>query len=64
MEPLQDHVPGHHITVELNGKRVTDWEAEPRGKVKDFAPRGYIGLQNHDVRSLVFFKNLQVKELP
>lgn len=55
---------GNHVTVELNGKRVTDWEAEPRGKVKDFAPRGYVGLQNHDVRSLVFFKNLKVTELP
>jgi hypothetical protein len=55
---------GGHITVELNGVTVIDWEAEPRGKVRDFAQRGYIGLQNHDDRSPVTFRNLFVKELP
>jgi Domain of Unknown Function (DUF1080) len=55
---------GNRITVELNGTLVTDWEAEPRGKVRDFAPRGYIGLQNHDDRSPVYFRNVFVRELP
>lgn len=54
---------GTHITVELNGKTVVDWDAEPRGKVADFAARGYIGLQNHDDRSPVYFRNIYVKEL-
>jgi len=54
---------GNHIEVELNGKNVIDWEAEPRGKIVDFAPRGYIGLQNHDDRSVVYFRNIYVKEL-
>jgi hypothetical protein len=54
---------GNHITVELNGQTVLDWEAEPRGKVADFAPRGYIGLQNHDDRSPVYFRNIFVREL-
>ncbi len=54
---------GGHIDVELNGKKVVDWEAEPRGKVTDFAQRGYIGLQNHDDRSPVYFRNIFVKEL-
>jgi len=54
---------GNHITVELNGKTVIDWEAEPRGKVADFAPRGYIGLQNHDEQSPVYFRNIYVKDL-
>lgn len=54
---------GSHITVELNGTVVTDWDAEPRGKVRDFAPRGYIGLQNHDDRSPVYFRNIKVREL-
>jgi hypothetical protein len=49
--------------VELNGKPVLDWEAEPRGKVRDCAPEGYIGLQNHDSRSPVFFRNVFIKEL-
>jgi hypothetical protein len=55
---------GDHITVELNGVRVIDWTAEPRGKIRDFARRGYIGLQNHDDRSPVHFRNIFVKELP
>jgi hypothetical protein len=54
---------GNRITVELNGTEVLDWEAEPRGKVRDFATRGYIGLQNHDDRSPVYFRNIFVKEL-
>jgi len=54
---------GNHLTVELNGETVLDWEAEPRGKVADFARRGYIGLQNHDDRSPVYFRNIYVKEL-
>ncbi len=54
---------GNHITVELNGRIVLDWDAEPRGKVADFAPRGYIGLQNHDDQSAVSFRNIFVKEL-
>jgi hypothetical protein len=54
---------GHHLTVELNGQTVLDWEAEPRGKVRDVARRGYIGLQNHDDRSPVYFRNIFVREL-
>jgi hypothetical protein len=54
---------GNRIVVELNGTQVLDWNAEPRGKVRDFAPRGYIGLQNHDDRSPVYFRNIFVKEL-
>jgi hypothetical protein len=54
---------GNHITVEVNGQTVLDWEAEPRGKVADFAPRGYIGLQNHDDRAPVYFRNIFVREL-
>jgi hypothetical protein len=55
---------GSRITVQLNGTTVVDWEAEPRGKVADFAPRGYIGLQNHDDRSPVYFRNIYVQALP
>ncbi|MFQ6070734.1 MAG: family 16 glycoside hydrolase [Candidatus Aminicenantales bacterium] len=54
---------GNHIRVELNNILVIDWEAEPRGKVKSFAREGYIGLQNHDSRSPVYFKNIYIKEL-
>ena len=54
---------GSNITVVLNDKRVVDWDAVPRGKVRDFVPRGYIGLQNHDDRSPVEFRNILIKEL-
>lgn len=54
---------GSRIKVELNGTLVVDWDAEPRGKVKDFAREGYIGLQNHDSRSPAYFRNIFVKEL-
>jgi sugar phosphate isomerase/epimerase len=54
---------GDHIEVELNNVLVLDWKAEPRGKVEDFAEQGYIGLQNHDSRSPVYFKNIYVKEI-
>ena len=54
---------GNHIEVVLNGTRVIDWEAAPAGKVEDFADRGYIGLQNHDDRSPVHFRNIFVREM-
>ncbi len=54
---------GNRIKVELNDVLVLDWEAEPRGKVRDFAEEGYIGLQNHDSRSPVYFKNIYIKDL-
>ena len=54
---------GKHITVEINGEKVVDWDAEPRGKVEDFAARGYIGLQNHDHDTSTMFRNIFVKSL-
>ncbi|MFW6140009.1 MAG: family 16 glycoside hydrolase [Acidobacteriota bacterium] len=54
---------GDQIQVELNGEEVLDWTAEPRGKVRDFAEEGYIGLQNHDSRSPVYFRNIFIKEI-
>lgn len=54
---------GDVITVELNGQQVVNWQAEPRGKIKDFAGEGYFGLQNHDSLSPVYFRNIFIKEL-
>ncbi len=56
---------GNHIKVELNDQLVIDWNAEPRGKVKDFTSEGYIGLQNHDhnTNAPVYFRNIYIKEL-
>jgi len=54
---------GDHITVDLNGTRIIDWLAEPRGKVADFASRGYIGFQNHHDPNKVYFRNIRVKKI-
>jgi sugar phosphate isomerase/epimerase len=54
---------GDHLEIEINGTMVLDWNAVPGGKVKDFARKGYIGLQNHDSRSPVYFRNVFIKEL-
>ncbi|MFC1568706.1 family 16 glycoside hydrolase [bacterium] len=54
---------GKHIEVELNGVIIVDWDAEPKGKVTSLAKEGYIGLQNHDSRAPIYFKNIFVKEL-
>ena len=60
---LQITFKGNHLRVVLNGVEIINWTAEPRGKVKDFAAEGYIGLQNHDHDSSVYFRNIYVKEL-
>ncbi|MDZ7374539.1 MAG: DUF1080 domain-containing protein [candidate division KSB1 bacterium] len=55
---------GKHITVELNGKVVNDWDmVAPIGKIKDFALEGYIGLQNHDWDTRIWFRNVRVTPL-
>ncbi len=54
---------GMRLKIELNDKLVMDWEAKPGGKVKDLAPEGYIGFQNHDSVSPPYFKNIYIKEL-
>lgn len=54
---------GNVITVELNGTIIINWEAQPSGKIKDFAQSGYVGLQNHDSNAKVCFRNIFVKEV-
>ncbi|MCH8328691.1 MAG: DUF1080 domain-containing protein [Candidatus Marinimicrobia bacterium] len=54
---------GPNITIVLNGEQVVNWDMEPRGKIRDWASEGYIGLQNHDNGSPVHFRNIFVKEL-
>jgi len=54
---------GKNIQIELNGMPILNWDQEPRGKIKDFALEGYLGLQNHDSESPVYFRRIYVKEL-
>ncbi len=62
---------GQHTTVILNGEKVNDfmgdqpvperhmWYEPIRGPRPDI---GYIGLQNHDARSTIYFKEVSVKQ--
>lgn len=63
---------GSHTVVQLNGVTVTDYsEGQPVPPKKhrwepDRGPRpddGYIGLQNHSDKDVVYFKEVAVKEL-
>lgn len=54
---------GKNVKVELNDQAVLDWDMQPRGKIKEFFLEGYFGLQNHDSRSPVYFRNVHIKEL-
>jgi hypothetical protein len=63
---------GQRTIVNVNGEKVTDFtEGDPvPEKTRDFEPdrgprpeSGYIGLQNHDTLSTVWFKEVAVKSL-
>ena len=46
---------GKKITAWVNGEKIIDYESDRRAK-------GYIGLQNHDARSEVRFRNIRLTE--
>lgn len=48
---------GDRIQVNLNGEDIVDFSPATR------ATRGYIGLQNHDERSVVKFRNIKITPL-
>jgi hypothetical protein len=48
---------GKRIQVTLNGEDVVDYQQADR------SPRGYVGLQNHDARAVVKFRNIRIIEL-
>jgi hypothetical protein len=48
---------GQHYTVRLNGRLVNRFKGER-------ALKGMIGLQNHDDKSIVAFRNVRIRELP
>lgn len=54
---------GLNYRIELNGVLVNEWEVRPSGKVATHWPKGYIGLQNHDATSSVYFRNIRVMPL-
>lgn len=48
---------GERVQIVWNGELVLDYQEANRSR------RGYIGLQNHDDRSVVKFRNLRITEL-
>jgi hypothetical protein len=67
---LEIHIKGQTTTVSLNGEQINvfrgDQPVPPRQKwyepVRGPRPdEGYIGLQNHDGRSVVYFKEVSLK---
>ncbi len=46
---------GRHIQINWNGEQTIDYET-------DRLTRGYIGLQNHDAKSAVKFRNIRIAE--
>lgn len=48
---------GNRIQVRLNGEDIVDYREANR------AGRGYIGLQNHDARSVIKFRNVRLTKL-
>ncbi|HEX9002800.1 MAG TPA: DUF1080 domain-containing protein, partial [Blastocatellia bacterium] len=60
-------VEGKHIIVKLNDKVVNDWTEEPnRQPGKDYTrilSSGTFALQAHDPKSVVKYKNIQVRRL-
>ena len=48
---------GNRIQVDLNGEGIVDLQNATRSE------RGFIGLQNHDTRSVVKFRHLRITEL-
>ena len=47
---------GRRIQITWNGERTIDYET-------DRLTKGYIGLQNHDAKSVVRFRNIRITEL-
>lgn len=52
-------VDGNHITVKVNDKTVVDYTDE-----KNTYTKGHLALQQHDPKSLVWYKDLMYRKLP
>jgi hypothetical protein len=49
---------GNHITIKVNGKTVVDFVDD-----KNTYTKGYLALQQHDPKSVVYYRNLKMKAL-
>ena len=55
---------GDHITIKVNGEKVVDFTADKARDKKDYHQQGYFAFQQHDPKSEVWIKNVEVMELP
>lgn len=55
---------GDHITIKVNGKTVVDYTASKDRDGKNYHKEGYFAFQQHDPKSEVWIKNVEVMELP
>ena len=55
---------GDHITIKVNGKQVVDFTADKARDRKNYHTAGYFAFQQHDPKSQVWIKNVEVMELP
>jgi hypothetical protein len=69
---MEIELRGQTTVVRVNGKVVNEFESSSPvpNRVKYYEPQrgprpdsGYIGLQNHDRRSVVWFKEVSIKPL-
>jgi type 1 glutamine amidotransferase len=61
-------VEGKHVTIKIDGKTTVDWTQPPgwlppRGMPGRVIGEGTVAIQGHDPKSLVYFKNIQIKPL-
>lgn len=54
----QISVKGNHITIKVNGKTVVEYD-DPENR----ATKGHTALQQHDPGSVVYYRNVMVKDL-
>ena len=59
---------GHHLQVNLNGKKIIDHQLDKKGEgknsgVSDRPLEGYISLQDHGEPNNLHFRNIRIKEL-
>ena len=55
---------GDHITIKVNGKQVVDFTANKAKDGSNYFQEGYFAFQQHDPKSEVWIKNVEVMELP
>ena len=58
-------VEGKHVIIQIDGKTTVDWtEPEDWKQTGKKISSGTIAIQGHDPKSLIYFRNIQVRPLP